>query len=65
MTIQESRKLLGRLGETMSDREIEELTFLYESLASSWLDDYEKTVFQGKTIKQLLTTRGQKEVSWL
>lgn len=38
-----------------SDAEIENLEVLLESLAESWLDLYEKSIFNGKTLNQLLT----------
>lgn len=55
ITLEQAKNALGETGKKMSDIQIMQTVSLFQSLAEGWLDDFEKTAFQGKTIKQLLT----------
>ena len=48
------REILGEKAKYLSDIEIENIVSKFEYLAESLLDTYEKKIYQGKTMKQLL-----------
>lgn len=54
MTIEEARKILGKTAEGMPDEELQTQIVLIKSLAESWLDNYERTIFDGRTVNELL-----------
>ncbi len=49
-----AKKILGNKTDSLSNLEIESLISKFEYLAEGFLDNYEKQIFQGKTLKQLL-----------
>lgn len=49
-----SRSLLGSISKELSNDELEIVTAQFEYLANCWLDQYERTVFQGKTLGELM-----------
>lgn len=53
MTIEETRKMLPYT-KGMSDLEVQNIITTFELLAEGWLDTYERTVFNGKTINELV-----------
>lgn len=55
ITLELAKKTLGETGVNMTDIQIQQTISLFQSLAESWLDNFEKATFQGKTIKMLLT----------
>ncbi len=55
ITLEKAKLALGETGMKMSDSQILQTVSLFQSLAESWLDDFERTTFQGKTVKMLLT----------
>lgn len=54
MTIEEARQILGKAAEGMSDEEVQSQMILIKSLTESWLDDYERSIFDGKTLNELV-----------
>lgn len=54
MTIEEARKILGKTAEEMSDEELQNQMTMMKFLAESWLDEYEKSIFDGKTLQELV-----------
>lgn len=54
LTIEEVRKILGKIAEGMSDEQIQDQMTKIKILAESWLDDYEKSIFEGKTLNESL-----------
>jgi len=48
------KQILGKKAKHLSNMEIESLISKLEYLADGFLDNYEKQIFQGKTLKQLL-----------
>ncbi len=54
MSLEKAREILGKTAEKMSDEELQEQMVLIEYLVESWLDDFEKTIFEGKTLKEHL-----------
>lgn len=55
--IQEARKILGDVAKDMTDDELRDIVTEVKFLASTWLDEYERTVFKGKTLQEHLDTR--------
>lgn len=54
ISIEEVRKILGKVAEGMSDEKIQEQMVKMKFLADSWLDIYEKSIFDGKTLTEIL-----------
>ncbi len=49
--IQSAKEILG---DNYTTEEIKEITASFEYLTSNWLEEYEKKVFGGKTLKEIL-----------
>lgn len=49
-----TRKQLGERAKTLSDEQIECITAEFQFLANTWLDEYEREVFDGMTLKEVL-----------
>jgi len=54
MNIEKAKDILGKCATLMSDREIQDLITKFEYLAEGFLDIYERKIYQGKTLEQLL-----------
>jgi S-adenosylmethionine:tRNA-ribosyltransferase-isomerase (queuine synthetase) len=52
--LQRARRILGEVALKLSDEQIEVFATEIQYLLDTWLDDYEKQVFDNKTLKQLL-----------
>ena len=52
--INRTRKHLGEIATTLSDEQIDCITTEFQFLIDTWLDEYEKEVFDGKTLKEVL-----------
>jgi len=51
-------RMRGHLGETaknLSDTQVETIITEFQFLIDSWMDEYEKEVFNGKTLKDVLS----------
>lgn len=48
------RKMLGEIAEGLSDEQIEVDLTQFEYLATAWLDDFEKLLFDGKTLQEVV-----------
>ncbi len=57
--ILEARKILGELAKDLSSEEVRDILTEIQFLVDSWLDDYEKQIFEGKTLKELLHEKGR------
>ncbi len=51
------KKILGKSGEQLSDDQIQTLATDFEFLIESWLDSFEKQIFQGMTLEDMLKGR--------
>ena len=49
-----TRRILGDTAKTLSDEQIEAITTQFQFLVETWLDQFEKDVFEGQTLKELL-----------
>lgn len=52
--LQRARRILGDLAISLSDPELETFLVEFEYLIDSWLDEFEKNIFNDKTLMQLL-----------
>ncbi|OGE31909.1 hypothetical protein A2631_02185 [Candidatus Daviesbacteria bacterium RIFCSPHIGHO2_01_FULL_44_29] len=52
--VSKARQTLGSSAESYSDIQIETLVTDFEYLASAWLDLFEREIFNGKTLKEVL-----------
>lgn len=53
-TVKQTRAILGGLTEKFSMDELQEVISLFQYLTDTWLDTYEREVFDGKTLQELL-----------
>lgn len=54
ISVDVARETLGKSADKMTDLEILELVSLFQSLARSFLDNKEKEIFKGKTVKEVI-----------
>ena len=52
-----TRKHLGKIGHLVSDEQIECITAEFQFLINTWLDEYEREVFNGITLNEVLNER--------
>lgn len=53
-TIQEARDILGNAAEELTDEQVYDLANEIQYLVDTWIEEYEKEVFDGKTLEELL-----------
>lgn len=53
-TIQEAREILGESASNLSDEQVFDLVNEIQYLVDSWLEEYERKVFDGKSLDELL-----------
>lgn len=51
---EKARSILGSKSQEFKDSELENLVSDFEFLADTWLDNFEKQIFNGKTLCQIL-----------
>jgi len=49
-----ARRMLGEIATSLSDSELETYLAQFEQLIDSWMDEFEKKIFDNKTLNQLL-----------
>jgi microcompartment protein CcmL/EutN len=49
-----TKRILGKTANSLSDEQIECINSEFKFLADAWLDEYEKEVFGGKTLKEVI-----------
>lgn len=49
-----TRRILGEIANTLSDEQIECVVTEFQFLINSWLDEFEKDLFNNKTLKEIL-----------
>jgi hypothetical protein len=52
--IQETRKILGKCAEGMTDEDIKHQITCIDYLVQTWMDEYERTIFDGKTLNEFI-----------
>jgi len=58
--VQRAKAILGDLVKDFSEAELRDVVTEIQFLVDSWLDDYEREVFDGLTLRELLHERGGK-----
>ena len=48
------RKVFGNAAQSLSNEQIETITTQFQFLVDSWMDEFEKEVFSGLTLKEVL-----------
>ena len=56
--IQKAKSALGELASSFSHQELKEVIAEFQYLAESWLDDFEREIFEGATLQELLHEKG-------
>jgi len=54
--IDEARDILGDIAKDISDDDLRNIVVEIQFLVESWIDEYERKTFNGKTINELLGT---------
>lgn len=49
-----ARSILGNIARKMSDDELKDACVEMQYLIETWLDEYERSIFDGKTLRELL-----------
>lgn len=52
--LEEARNILGDLAKDLSNDQLREIRAEIEYLIEAWVDDYERSIFKGKTLRELL-----------
>lgn len=52
--IDEAREILSDLANDLSDDELKDTLVEMDYLIESWIDEYERKIFSGKTLNELL-----------
>lgn len=52
--IKRAKDILGEIGEEFNLEELRDITSEIQYLVSSWLDDFEREIFNGLTLRELL-----------
>lgn len=55
---QKAKQILGELANNFSQSELRDIVAQVEYLAESWLDDFERDIFEGKTLNEVLHEKG-------
>jgi len=53
-----TKEVLGELSESFSDLQLKEIITDVDFLVENWLDQFEKGIFEGKTLKELFHEKG-------
>lgn len=54
MNPDKAKNILGKCAVDLTNKDIQDIISKFENLAECFLDNYEKQIFQGKTLKHLL-----------
>ena len=57
-TLQRAKSLLGELAKTLSPEELKVTLTEIQFLSDSWLDEFERKIFDGRTLTELLHEKG-------
>jgi hypothetical protein len=56
--IKVAKQILGEVADEFTPEELKNVVVEIQFLCESWLDDFERTVFDGQTLKELLHDKG-------
>ena len=57
-SIKKAKEILGALASNFTNEEMRDLVAQIEYLTESWIDEFEREIFDGKTLNELLHERG-------
>ena len=57
-SVQKAKEILGELTEQLTPDQFKDTVTEMQFLANSWLDDFERKIFKGLTLKELLHEKG-------
>jgi len=57
-SIQKAKEVLGTLADSITQEQLKDVVCEMQYLADSWLDDFERNVFEGMTLSELLHEKG-------
>jgi len=57
LSVRKARKVLGQRARGLSDHQLEDIIAQFQCLADGWLNSFERSIFKGKTVKELLTKK--------
>lgn len=58
--IKKAKAVLGPLAKELSAEELSESLSEMQFLVNSWIDEFERSIFEGKTLNELLNEKGGK-----
>lgn len=56
--IKKTKQILGQLSEQFDDQQIKDLIAEVQFLTDSWLDDFERSIFNGLTLQEFFHEKG-------
>lgn len=56
--IQKAKEILGKIANELTPDELQDTVIEMQFLASSWLDDFERKIYKGLTLRELLHEKG-------
>jgi outer membrane protein OmpA-like peptidoglycan-associated protein len=56
--IQKAKQILGKIADQLNGDQIRDVVTEVNYLVNTWLDDYEKDIFDGQTLMELLHEKG-------
>ena len=56
--IKKTKQILGQLSEQFNDQQLKDLIVETQFLTESWLDDFERSIFNGLTLQELFHEKG-------
>jgi hypothetical protein len=59
-TIKRTKEILGSLGNKMTEDQMQDVASEVQFLITTWLDEFERQIFNGQTLKELLHERGSR-----
>lgn len=57
-SIQKAKEILGKTAGQFTSEQLKDIVTEIQFLADNWLDDFEREIFKGKTLKELLHEKG-------
>lgn len=56
--IKRTKEVLGSAGEQLAEAQIRDIASEVKFLTSTWLDDFERSIFEGLTLQEMLHEKG-------
>lgn len=56
--VKRAKEILGNVGDQLSESQIRDITCEVKFLVTTWLDDFERNIFEGLTLQEMLHEKG-------